>query len=893
MEKLKSKAERLLEEIQKKEEGNFTLYLGAAAGVGKTYAMLAKAHQLKAGGIDVVLGYLEAHGRVETESLAEGLEAGYTKKLFYAGKEFGEVDVAAIIKRDPEVVLIDELAHANIPGSKYEKRYQDVLEILSEGIDVIATMNIQHIESLNDVVFSLTGVRVVETVPDSVLERVDSFRLIDTPPDELIERLKEGKIYPQERVESALNNFFNEQNLSKLRELSLRKAATKVNDELNEYSVAKREGRRAQTNAVMVCIDHHEESMDALRYAKRLSDALKAELVVLQITTDTPADLKKSERIRKNIRLSERLGAKVVSKVSGDKTEAVMEAIDEYGITELVMTRPKNRFFGILFANLTKRVMAKKPKCIINVVPFEKKQPNFLELIKPYASKPNNLKNYLSCLFAVFFISAFCFAARDALGVVNIALLYLLSTLFAAVRYGVRYSFFTALLGVLAFDYLFIEPYYKFTIYDARYTLSFVIFLIVGYTAGRLSDGIKAKNQAVKTEETRFRRLYELSAGLGDYSAEEDAGTFALQKLHAIFGSRATLFVPDETDKLRVVAAIEEHKFLSKKECESFRLSSNEQACAEWVYRNSESAGKFTNTLPSLELTYFPAKAFDKTLAVTALEIPNLDGATQEFLYAFMNTFAVSLWRIGLSKQNQNMKLIEASEKLTSILFNSVYHELKTPLAAISGAVGAIKSPDIQITKASEDELLLTIEESAVNMERTLKNLLNFARLENGLMNLKKDWCDIGDIVNIAYHKAIKQRKREDISFDFEIDAPPVLVDFSLVEQALLNIFDNALKYSKGGEIKVKASKKGANLFISVSNPSDIEPSELNRIFDKFYRAKSSQRVQGSGLGLAIAKGIAQAHKGEISATKRRGDFVLTIVLPVESKDNIFDIRKE
>ena len=228
MEKLKSKAERLLEEIQKKEEGNFTLYLGAAAGVGKTYAMLAKAHQLKAGGIDVVLGYLEAHGRVETESLADGLEAVCTKKLFYAGKEFGEVDVAAIIKRDPEVVLIDELAHTNTPGSKYEKRYQDVLEILSGGIDVIATMNIQHIESLNDVVFSLTGVRVVETVPDSILERVDSFRLIDTPPDELIERLKEGKIYPQERVESALNNFFNEQNLSKLRELSLRKAATKT-----------------------------------------------------------------------------------------------------------------------------------------------------------------------------------------------------------------------------------------------------------------------------------------------------------------------------------------------------------------------------------------------------------------------------------------------------------------------------------------------------------------------------------------------------------------------------------------------------------------------------------------------------------------------------------------
>lgn len=893
MEELKSKAERLLEEIQKTEDGNFTLYLGAAAGVGKTYAMLAKAHQLKAKGIDVVIGYLEAHGRVETESLSEGLEIIPTKKLLYAGKEFEEVDIDAVLGRDPEVVLIDELAHTNISGSKYEKRYQDVLEILSEGIDVIATMNIQHIESLNDIVFSLTNVRVVETVPDSILERVDSFRLIETPPDELIERLKSGKIYPQERINSALNNFFSEQNLSKLRELSLRKAATKVNDELNEYLVSKREGRRAQTNAVMVCIDHHEESMDALRYAKRLSDALKAELITLQIATETPFELQKSEKIRKNIKLAERLGAKVISKVSGDKTEAVMEAIDEYGITELVMTRPKSRFFGLLFPNLTKSVMSKKPKCIINIVPFEKKQLTVLERIKPRSAKPNSFRNYLICTAVICLVTAFGFVARDALGIVNITLLYLLLTLFAAVRYGVRYSFFTALLGVLLFDYFFIEPYYRFSIHDLRYALSFVIFLIVGYTAGRLSDSIKAKNSAVKTEETRFRRLYELSAGLGDYETEEDAGVFALQKLNAVFASRTVLLIPDETDKLRVAAVIDEHKLLSKKECESYRLSSNEQACAEWVYRHSESAGKFTNTLPNLTLTFFPSKAFDRTLAVVAVEIPSLDGATQEFLYAFMNTFAVSLWRIGLSKQNQHMKLIEASEKLTSILFNSVYHELKTPLATISGAVSTIKSTEIKTTETTEDELLSTIEDSAQNMERTLKNLLDFARLENGLINLKKDWCDIGDIINAAYQKAIKQRSREDMTFDFEIDAPPVSVDFSLIEQALLNIFDNALKYSKSGEIKVKASKRGANLFVIISNPSDIEPSELNRIFDKFYRAEGSLSIQGSGLGLAIAKGIVQAHKGEISAVKRHGDFILTVIFPIETKENLFDIRKE
>ena len=893
MEKLKSKPERLLEEIQKAEEGNFILYLGAAAGVGKTYAMLLKGRQLKETGIDVVVGYLEAHGRVETESLVEGLEVVPIKKIRYGGTEFGEVDVDAILKRDPEVVLIDELAHSNTQGSSYEKRYQDVLEILSHGIDVISTMNIQHIESLNDIVYSLTNVRVVETVPDSILERVDSFRLIDTPPDELIERLKSGKIYPQNRVESALNNFFTEQNLSKLRELTLRKAALKVSDELNEYSVAKRDGRRVQTNTVMVCIDHHGESMDAVRYAKRLSDSLKAPLIALQITSDAPGNSKKSERIRKHIKLAERLGATIVSKISGDKTDAVIESIAEYGITELIMTRPKSRFFGLMFPNLTKSVMDRKPQCIIDVVPFEKKQPSFFEQIKPFENIPINVKYYLVCLAQLAGITGFAFVAKDILGIVNITLIYLLLTLLTAVRYGVVYSFFTALVGVLLFDFLFIKPYYSFSISDIRYALSFIIFLIVGYTAGKLSDGIKAKNRAIKSEETRFRRLYELSSGLGDFENEQDASAFAVGKLYSIFESKTIVFIPDESDELKVVSAIVNGEMLSHSECDVYRIHPNDQACTQWVYRNGESAGKFTNTLPNVEMTYFPSKAFDKTVAVVAVELPVLDGPTYELLSALMNTFAVSLWRIGLSRQNNHIKLVEASEKLTSVLFNSVYHELKTPLAAILGSVSTINSPNVNVSDASEKQLLENIEESALGMDRILKNLLDFARIENGLMNLKKDWCDIGDILSSAYQKALKQHSREDVTFIFEVDSPPIKVDFSLLEQAMLNVFDNALKYSKPGKVKVNATKRGPNLFIIVSNPSDIDASELDNIFEKFYRAEISAKIKGSGLGLSIIKGIVQAHKGNINATKRNGELVLSIILPIESNDGQMNFKKD
>ncbi|WP_323665853.1 DUF4118 domain-containing protein [Aliarcobacter butzleri] len=891
MEKLKSKAESLLEEIQKAEQGNFILYLGAAAGVGKTYAMLLKGRQLQENGIDVVVGYLEAHGRMETESLAEGLEVIPSKKIRYGGAEFSEVDIDAVLKRDPEVVLIDELAHSNTQGSSYEKRYQDVLEILSHGIDVIATMNIQHIESLNDVVYSLTNVRVIETVPDSILERVDSFRLIDTPPDELIERLKNGKIYPQNRVESALNNFFTEQNLNKLRELTLRKAALKVSDEINEYSVAKRDGRRVQTNTVMVCIDHHEESMDAVRYAKRLSDSLKAPLIALQITSDAPGNSKKSEKIRKHVNLAERLGATIVSKVSGDKTDSVIESIEEYGITELVMTRPKSRFFGLMFPNLTKSVMDRKPKCIIDVVPFEKKNTSLFEQIKPLEGISDNLRYYLNSLVMLVGITGISFIGKDLLGIVNITLLYLLLTLFSAVRYGVAYSFFTALVGVLLFDFLFIEPYYRFSVNDLRYILSFIIFLIVGYTSGKLSDVIKAKNKAIKNEETRFRRLYELSSRLGDFDNEQDASKFAVEKLHAIFNSKTIVLIPDESDKLKIVSVIVNSVILSNEECNFFRISSNDQACAQWVYRNGESAGKFTNTLPNIEMTYFPSKAFNKTLSVVAIELPVLDTPTYELLSAFMNTFAVSLWRIGLFRQNQHIKLVEASEKLTSVLFNSVYHELKTPLAAILGSVSTINSPDVTISDSSEMQLLENIEDSALEMERILKNLLDFARLENGLIHLKKDWCDVEDIFGTAYQKALKQHPREDTTFRFHVDSPPIKGDFSLLEQVMLNLFDNALKYSKAGEIKVNAVKRGANLLITVSNPSDIDRSELSNIFDKFYRAEISAKIKGSGLGLSIIKEIIQAHKGSINATKHYGEFVLTITLPINSNDSKMNIE--
>lgn len=892
MEKLKFKAERLLEELKQAQEGNLTLYLGAAAGVGKTFAMLSKGHQLQKESIDVVVGYLESHGRIETESLAENLEIIPTKKIHYGGAEFSEMDIDAILKRDPEVVLIDELAHTNIQGSKYEKRYQGILEILSYGIDVISTMNIQHIESLNDIVYSLTNVRVFETVPDNVLERVDSFQLIDTPPNELIQRLKNGKIYPKNRIESALNNFFTEQNLSKLRELSLRKAALKVSDNLNQYSVAKRDGKRAQTNTVMVCLDHHKESMDAIRYAKRLSDSLKANFIGLQITSEAPGNVKKSTQISKHIKLAERLGATIVSKISGDKADAVTESIKEYGVTELVMTRPKSRFLGLFFPNLTKSVMKNKPQCIINIVPFEKRHSNFFEQINPFKNIEINIKQYMICIALLAGVTIFTFFTKDTLGIVNITFMYLLITLFIAVRYGVAYSFFTSLTSILLFDFLFTKPYYTFTVNDLRYTLSFVIFLIVGYTSGKLSDKIKAKNKAIKNEETRFRQLFELSRGLGDFDNEKDASEFTIKKLYTIFKAKTLVMIPDEFNKLKIISRIENNKIVNSDELNYFNISSNERACAQWVYRSGENAGKFTNTLPNVEMTYFPSKAFNKTVAVVAIELPILDAPTYELLSAFMNTFAVSLWRIGLFRQNQHNKLIEASEKITSVLFNSVYNELKTPLATIHESILTINNSKTINSKYKKD-LLVKIENGAFEMNRTLKNLLNFAQIENELLHMKKSWCDIQNIIDNAYKKVLKEYTREDIAFILNTNSLLIKVDYLLLEQVIFKLFENALKHSKKGKIKLYTIKKASNLILKISNPSDIDEFELSNIFEKFYQKEKASESKGFGLGLSIIKEIVQAHKGSIKVSKHYGEFTLTITLPIDTKDSDYKVEKD
>lgn|GEM_PF-18495 len=892
MEKLKFKAERLLEELKQAQEGNLTLYLGAAAGVGKTFAMLSKGHQLQKESIDVVIGYLEAHGRIETESLAENLEIIPTKKIHYGGAEFSEMDIDAILKRDPEVVLIDELAHTNIQGSKYEKRYQGILEILSYGIDVISTMNIQHIESLNDIVYSLTNVRVIETVPDKVLERVDSFQLIDTPPNELIQRLRNGKIYPKNRIESALNNFFTEQNLSKLRELSLRKAALKVSDNLNQYSVAKRDGRRAQTNTVMVCLDHHKESMDAIRYAKRLSDSLKANFIGLQITSEAPGNIQKSTQISKHIKLAERLGATIVSKISGDKADAVTESIKEYGVTELVMTRPKSRFLGLFFPNLTKSVMKNKPQCIINIVPFEKRHSNFFKQINPFKNIQINIKQYMICIALLAGVTIFTFFTKDTLGIVNITFMYLLITLFIALRYGVAYSFFTSLTSILLFDFLFTKPYYTFTVNDLRYTLSFVIFLIVGYTSGKLSDKIKAKNKAIKNEETRFRQLFELSRGLGDFDNEKDASEFTIKKLYTIFKAKTFVMIPDEFNKLKIISRIENNKIVNSDELNYFNISSNERACAQWVYRSGENAGKFTNTLPNVEMTYFPSKAFNKTVAVVAIELPILDAPTYELLSAFMNTFAVSLWRIGLFRQNQHNKLIEASEKITSVLFNSVYNELKTPLATIHESIFTINNSKT-INSKYKRNLLVKIENGAFEMKRTLKNLLNFAQIENELLHMKKNWCDIQNIIDNAYKKVLKEYTRKDIAFILNTNSLLIKADYSLLEQVIFKLFENALKHSKKGKVKVYTIKKASNLILKISNPSDIDEFELSNIFEKFYQKEKASESKGFGLGLSIIKEIVQAHKGSINVSKHYGEFTLTITLPIDTKDSDYKVEKD
>lgn len=888
------KPEEILEKINKETKGKLTVFLGAAAGVGKTYTMLEAAHDRLAEGVDVVIGWIETHGRVETEKLVAGLPRIAPKLIEYRSKELQEMDIDAILERNPELVLVDELAHTNIPGSRHTRRFQDVEELLKAGCNVYTTLNIQHIESLNDVVAQITGVIVRETVPDHIVEQADNIRLIDIPSEELINRLKEGKVYVPGQAEQALKKFFRPGNINALRELSLRFTANRVDQDLEEYMRSHQiAGPWPAAERVMVCVSASPFSAQLIRAARRLSGGLHAELLAVNIETAArrfPMGDKERDRVARNLQLAEELGGKTLTVVGKNLVQEILDVARTHNVTAIVIGKPQhNRLWEFIHGSVVDTLIRKSNGINIYVIQgvIEEELDPGVRTALPVSPQVPWLHFGGGWVMAAI-VTVLSWFLKPQLELVNIALLYLLPVLLTAVWWGRWPSYVTALVSVLAFDFLFVPPILTFTVYDIRYIWSFVIFLLVSFLIGGRTELLRLEAKAARQREKSIRALYEFSR---EIAAVVDAEQIA-QKLASHTGEtidRNTLvLLPDNSGRLIVHGTYLPDSPSAPNIKQS--LSESEYAVAYWTFRHGMVAGRSTETLPGVQYLYVPLAIGEQVSGVFGVKIADKKVTPEErrLIDAWTRLAAIALERVKFFEQARQAALLVESDRLRTALFNSISHELRTPLSTITGAVSTLLDTGVVYEEETQHELMETIQEGATRMERVVANLLDTARLESGMLRLKVDWCDMVDIVGIALRRVGDTTQKYIIKTELSHDLPFIRADCVLLEQVLVNLIDNAIKYSShGSTITIAAANEEETLRVSVlDNGPGIPEDDLSNIFEKFYRSRQSGQVAGTGLGLSICKTIVEAHGGHIRAQNRPGGGAeVTFTIPVHNND--------
>lgn len=880
-EKKRPDPDALLAKLNKEARGELTVFLGAVAGVGKTYTMLESAHALLIDGVDVVIGWVETHKRQETEKMVDGLPQIPAKIIEYRNKKMPEMNIDQILERRPQVVLVDELAHTNVAGSRHVRRFQDVEEILNAGINVYTTINIQHIESLNDIVAQITGVTVRETVPDRIVEQADQVQLIDIPPNELIKRLKEGKVYMPRQAELALTKFFRPGNINALRELSLRFTAYRVDKELNEYmqehDIA---GPWPAGERVMVCVSASPFSAQLIRAARRLAGGLQAELVAVHI--DTPRRLalseKERDRIARNMRLAEELGAKTISVVGSDLTEEILSVAREHNVTHLVVGKPlQGRLREWLSGGaVVDKLIRYSGGINIHVIQGKTEVKDEPKIKTLAATVSVQWWHYIAGILMILLITTGNWWWRDYIEPMHIMMLYLLPVLLSAVWWGQGPSYMTALCSILVFDFLFIPPIFSFHISDFRYMWSLPIFLLVSFITGGQTEKLRVEAMLAQQREKSTRALYAFSR---EIAAVVDVNVIVRNLVDQSWQTLerpVAVFLPEKNGKLLLAG---------EAGTTQTGIDTSELAVAIWTYEHSEIAGRCTETLPGAKYMYLPLTTSGHTVGVLGIHIQEkmLTPVQRRLIEAWAGLAAIAVERVNLAEQARKTSLLVESDQLRTALFNSISHELRTPLASIIGAISSLLDTEGIYSGEDRIELLETVKEGADRMDRLVANLLDTARLESGMMQLKTDWCDIEDVTGIALRRVNESIKHRPLSILIPEQLPLVKADCVLLEQVLVNLLDNACKYSaKGSEISITARKDENVVQVSVADRgAGIPPEYLTQVFDKFYRVQQPKSVSGTGLGLSICKGIIEAHGGHIHAENRPGGgTVITFAIP-------------
>ncbi len=843
--------------------GRLKVFLGAAPGVGKTWAMLDDAHREAAKGRDVVAALIETHGRAETQVKLSGLTQLPRKPVIYQGRVLTEMDLDALLTRKPDLALIDELAHTNAEGSRHEKRWQDVEEVLAAGINVYTTLNIQHIETLNETVARITGVRVRETVPDGALEIADEIELIDLPPDELVERLKQGKVYPADQASRALSSFFVKGNLTALRELAMRTAADRVDAQLRQHMAANAiAGPWPTQERILVCLNESPAAREAIRVAKRSADRARADWIALNVVqshTETLPEADK-DRLAGSLRLAERLGAELATlDAEHDVAGAILAYARDRNVRRIVIGRPRRR---PVWARLTGEDVATDLLRLSGsfevTVASEPDQPARARGLHVPAL-PTAPRAWGEAVFATLGASLCAWGVDQLFPVASLALIFMTAVIVIASRRGMGPAVLTSVLGFLSYDFFFVDPRLTFTVTDRSELLTLGLFLVASLITGNLAARLRARVDAQAAIADRTNKLFDFSRRVAAAATADDVIWASVSHVATTLRCESVLLLPQGAE-LRVVGGFPPED----------RLEVRDQSAAQFAWEKGEAAGRGSDTLPTARWLFLPLVAGDRQLGVLGIAYEDdrqLARTDRRLLEALIDQIALALERLRLTEDLAATQLAAETDRLRTALLNSVSHDLRTPLVTIIGAAGHLADKDLP--PAARRDLAENIREEGERLDRYVQNLLDMTRLGHGALKPRLAPQDLAEIVGGARARMKGVLRGHHLEVDLAPSLPLVLADGVLLEQVLVNILDNAAKYApEGSQITVAAQLVGARVELSVTDHGPgIPPADQERVFDMFYRVAGGDRQRaGTGLGLAICKGLVEAMGGTIRA---------------------------
>jgi len=870
--------DKLLAAVQREEararRGRLKIFFGASAGVGKTFSMLEAARAARKDHVDIVVGYVEPHGRVDTERLLEGLEQLPPLRVNYRGLVRSEFDLDAALRRAPVIMLVDELAHSNLmegqPLPRHAKRWQDIEELLDAGINVWTTLNVQHLESLNDVVAGITGIRQRETLPDRIFDEADEVELIDLPPDDLLQRLQAGRVYVPDQAATAVERFFRKPNLLALRELALRRTADRVDRAARAYTAADGSSRPwLARDRFLIAVAPDEQGEHLVRVGKRFADALDAEWLVVSVETPDLLRLGETARNRRIdvLRLAESLGAQTVTLDGPSASAALIDYARVRGVTRIVVGEARRRGWRAALRPSTPAKLVRHGGGFdVSVIARSAEGDP-----QRRTERPGPAEVRWGRYWAALLVSGLCTGVAALMyphfELTNLVMVYLLGATVAALRLGRGPAILTAVVNVAAFDFCFVPPQFTFAVSDLQYVVTFAVMLLVALIIASLVANVRAQTRVAGARERRTALLYAMSRELAASRTQENLARIAVKHVAETFAAQAEVLFPDPQGHIRQLREMSP----------GAGTAMTDLSVAQWVFDHGQPAGLGTDTLPAASAQYQPLKCSRGTLGVLAVTPSQrrrlLLPEQQHLLETFAAQIGLAIERALLAEEAEHARVAAETESLRNTLLGSISHDLRTPLAVIAGASSALRDPQLGLDAATRTRLAASIESKAQEMSEIISNVLDLMRFEAGEFKLRLDWQTMDDLVGTALNRIGDRLRDHPVELQLSTDLPPVHVDAPLVTQVFTNLLENAARHTPPGS-RIRISAMPADNMVSVIVEDDgpgLPPGDPDRLFAKFQRGHEESSAGGAGLGLAICRFIVNAHGGQIRAERRDG----------------------